>query len=147
MNLFFADCGKDGIGIVGFRDHTHIECSCRCDTTSDTVWSALGHQRSDKDLPRKRDGFGFGEIDKDRLLCDENQALFQKVYFSLDSLDIGLNAVKTLCAERKQCAGNKTKLTYFLKPPGGVTFLPVKDLSTLEMTWKVGASYFFCKSG
>jgi hypothetical protein len=36
---------------------------------------------------------------------------------------------------------------YFLKPPGGVTFLPVKDLRTLEMTWNVGASYFFCKSG
>lgn len=38
-------------------------------------------------------------------------------------------------------------MTHFLKLPGGVTFLPVKDLSTLEMTWNVGASYFFCKSG
>lgn len=37
----------------------------------------------------------------------------------------------------------KRCLTHFLKLPGGVTFLPVKDLSTLEMTWNVGASYFF----
>ena len=36
---------------------------------------------------------------------------------------------------------------YFLKLPGGVTFFPVRDLSTREMTWNVGASYFLCKSG
>jgi hypothetical protein len=51
----------------------------------------------DQNLPRERDGLGFREIDQDRLLCDEDQAFFQEVHFSLDSLDIGLDAVETLC--------------------------------------------------
>lgn len=95
-------------------------------------------------VPGERDRVGFGEVDEDRLFRDEDETFLQEVQLSLDSLDVRLDSVQSLCTARQ----HRTHVrAHFLKLPGGVTFFPVNDLSTLEMTWNVGASYFRCKSG
>lgn len=66
-----------------FGGDAHVECPGRGDAAADA---------------REGDGLGFGEIDEDGLLGDEDETLFEEIELALDGFDVGFDAGEALGA-------------------------------------------------